>query len=803
MPRSRWLRTLLMFAVLAIVMYILVSLYLPSSHRLIVGVDKRTGYVRRVGAHVTFLPPHRFYRLDFSKREGAAQRDGFIRTESAEHIPVTMSYRVRFSIATTRLPDPRTLVNDGWTAWMGRRVAEAVDAVTRQVSVEELLAPNSRFNQSRDPLRRVVSAHLARSGLNVTAFEIARIEADREALLRNKRAELRRAARGTVGRVAIFAIDGADWDLLSELGADGRIPNLKALMRAGTSGSMQTIQPTVSPMLWTTVATGLPPDRHGVIDFFDRGRNAPVDAYSRRAPALWDIAEAFGRHAMVVNWWTAWPPTSAESFTFDAPVELLPGAIAPQKVTPRARALEIPLQTIGYDQVRRFLNITQAEYDAAVNARDPRDPVNVFRAILAKTWSDHRVAINTYNEQQPTLLMIDYSGTDAVNHLFGPFHPPLRDGVSEENYRRYWPAVANYYAEIDRLIGEWMNLLPADTTVMVVSAHGFRWGKERPRRIPNGAAALSDHRNPGVFIAYGNHVARGEGSHVATLYDLAPTVLAILGLPKAIEMPGNVIGWALSGVAPVDAVRVVSYSEFTNLRPPATGSNIDPRAYQARLQVLGHVHDPSRDASPVAEDEAQPASSAISPAQWGAYAYYNDLGVNLRRQGKRKEAAEAFSKAVQLNPNRPAPYLNLAMVLLDFQQFSNADEMFLTAVQKGLPDAEQWFADYAAWYREHNMTSRAIGILEKGKELFPQSYLIAANLGSALAQGERYTDGLPELERALGLQPSSTLALNNIGMFYARRKDYARALDYWNRSLAIDPRQSQIRSAAEAARSRL
>jgi tetratricopeptide (TPR) repeat protein len=101
------------------------------------------------------------------------------------------------------------------------------------------------------------------------------------------------------------------------------------------------------------------------------------------------------------------------------------------------------------------------------------------------------------------------------------------------------------------------------------------------------------------------------------------------------------------------------------------------------------------------------------------------------------------------------------------------------------------------------MTSRAIGILYKGKQVFPQSYLIAANLGSALAQADRYTEGLPELERALSLQPSSTLVLNNIGTYYAKKNDYARALDFWNRSLSIDPRQPKIREATNAASTHL
>jgi Tfp pilus assembly protein PilF len=806
MFRSRWARALLLLVLLFGTLYVVASLFLPSSRRLIFGVDKRTGRVRMVQSHVTFLPPHAYYRLSFERRSNVAQHSGFVRIESADKVPVTIDYRLRFAVAPDqRLPDARTLVQDGWSAWVGRRVAEAVNAVTEHVPIEDLLAPNSRFNTQRDPLRRTVTAYLAKSGLTVSAFEVARVEADREALLRVKRMQLRREARGVAGRVAIFAIDGADWDLLSELANDGNIPNLKALAKGGITGSVQTIQPTVAPMLWTTVATGLPPDRHGVIDYFDRSRNAPVDGFSRRVPAVWDISEAFGRHSMVVNWWTAWPPTSPDTFTYDVPLEVEPGAVSPSNYQGRVRQLAVPVDTVGYDQVHRFLTVTPADFDNSVRSNDPRDPVNVFRGILAKTWSDHRAAINLYNEQKPLVFMMSYDGTDAVNHLFGPFHPPYREGVSQDQYRKYWAGVTNYYSEIDRLIGEWMQVLPADTTVIVMSAHGFKWAKTRPHAIPTGGAALSDHRNPGVFIAYGNHVAHSGGTHSLTLYDIVPTVLAILGLPKSSEMPGNVVTWAFQDITPVQSVRVVSYSEFLNARPIMTGPSIAPKPYQATLQAIGHLNDPSRNLTPQLEDQDQQQADTtpLPPEQWGRYAFYNNTGIELLKQKKVGDAIGAFSQAIELNPRRPTPHLNLAMALLARQQYTAADEEFLKAVGAGLPNPDQWFCDYAAFYREHDLVSRAIAVLYKGRQVFPQSPLIAANLGSALVAADRFTEGVPELERALGLQPSSTIALNNLGLFYAKHNDYGRALDFWNRSLAIDSRQPQIRVAADAARSRL
>jgi predicted AlkP superfamily phosphohydrolase/phosphomutase/Tfp pilus assembly protein PilF len=805
MLRSRSFRLFALLAGMGAILYLLVSLYLPSSRRLIFGVDKSSGAVRLVQSHVTFLPPYQFYRLTFEKRDGFAQRDGVIRINSKEGVPVTVAYRLRFGIEGARIPDARRLVDDGWSAWIRARVSEAVSAVTSQIPIEELLSPTSKFNSQRDPLRQTVARHLAASGLKVTAFEVARFDVDREALLKAKRAELRRDARSSPMRVAVFALDGADWELLKELADDDRIPNIKALTQGGTTGSVQTIQPTVSPMLWATVATGLPPDRHGVLDFIDHANNQPVSSYDRHAAAAWDNADGFGRPAEVINWWTAWPPAAATSVYFDTPGGLLPNAIYPPTLAARAQSLAVPVETVGYDQAHRFLNITPAEFSTAVNSGNAADPVNLFRGILAKTWSDHRVAINLYNEQKPLLLMMSYDGTDAVNHLFSPYHPPYREGVSESNYRKFWPTVAAYYSEIDRLIGEWMNALPPDTTVILTSAHGFRWGKARPHQMPNGGAALSDHRNPGIFIAYGQHVLPSRAGHAMSIYDIAPTILSLLGLPQSSEMPGHIATWAFRDLTPITSVHVVSYGEFLSEKPIGTTAQLDPKGYQMQLQAVGHLNDPTRNLTPIIEDEEQPAEAAqpLAPEKWGTYAYYNNLGVELRGKGKLRESMEAFEQAVELNPSRPVPYLNLAMARFDRQMYTDADEAFMQAVAKGLPNAERYFVDYASLYRQKQSPSRAIVLLYKGKETFPQSPLIAGNLGSALVAASRFTEGVPELERALGLQPSSTLVLNNLGIFYAKKNDYARALDYWNRSLAIEPRQPPIRDAANAARARL
>jgi predicted AlkP superfamily phosphohydrolase/phosphomutase/Tfp pilus assembly protein PilF len=803
MRRNRFLTTLLILLGFGALFYILVSLFVPSPRRLIFGVDKRSGKIRMAESRIAFLPPHQYYRLNFEIRGGSAAHEGVVVVRSSEGLPVKLTYHLRFGISDRQMPDAKRLVREGWSAWIRARVAEAVSALSTKIPVEELVSPSSRFAAQRSVVRNTVARHLAESGLAVTSFEIERIEVEPEEMLRYKRVQLRRNARGPLGRVAVIGLDGADWELIRELIYDGRMPNLAAMIEAGTTGIVQSVQPPLAPLAWTSLATGLPPDRHGVLDFLQR-EGAVVTSSSRKAPALFDIAPAFGRSTAVVNWWAAWPPTHPDVVVFDTPVDLAPAAIYPSRLGSVVTPVMIPEDTVDFRQISRFVNLTESEFRSSATAGNPRDPVLAMRAILAKTWSDHRAAIALFKRLNPMLTMVLYDGTDDVNHLFGPYHPPRRGSIPFEEYRKYWPTVANYYSEIDRLIGEWIKVLPADTTLMVVSPYGMTWGSSRPAKPPAGSSALAEHRRSGIFVAAGNRVVPSKLRRPLTVYDITPTVLSILGLPQSSEMSGAAPEWLLDGVEPIRTVPMLSYSEVVRPRPVVAGDPPDRGAYLARLLAIGHVVDPRRATAPaVTPDEAIPQQIAVGSPEWGQYAWLNNYAVQLQRQGKTDEAVEAFQKAIDANPGRSTPFLNLAIALAKADQFTSAENVFFAGIERGVGNPVEMILDFAAWHRKEGNGVLAINVLMRGRQLFPDSPEIAANLGSALAAEMRYTDGVAELERALSIQPSSTLVLNNLGLIHVRRNDYARALDYWNRSLAIDPAQPKIRAGVEALRTRL
>ena len=60
-------------------------------------------------------------------------------------------------------------------------------------------------------------------------------------------------------RVLVIGLDGADWQLLDAYRAAGAMPELDRLAREGRSGVLRSLVPPLSPLVWTTIATGVSP----------------------------------------------------------------------------------------------------------------------------------------------------------------------------------------------------------------------------------------------------------------------------------------------------------------------------------------------------------------------------------------------------------------------------------------------------------------------------------------------------------------------------------------------------------------
>jgi hypothetical protein len=71
-------------------------------------------------------------------------------------------------------------------------------------------------------------------------------------------------------RVFVIGFDGMDPTLTSRFMAEGKLPNLQKLANAGTYRTLETTQPSESPVAWASFATGVNPGKHNIFDFLVR-----------------------------------------------------------------------------------------------------------------------------------------------------------------------------------------------------------------------------------------------------------------------------------------------------------------------------------------------------------------------------------------------------------------------------------------------------------------------------------------------------------------------------------------------------
>src|SRR5580704_16612764 len=112
-------------------------------------------------------------------------------------------------------------------------------------------------------------------------------------------------------RVALIGWDAAGWHLIHPLLDAGLMPNLQKLVERGVMGKIATLQPALSPMLWTSIATGKTADQHGVLGFLEpdplAAKARPVSSSARKVKALWNIFHQSGMRSCVLNWFAGHP----------------------------------------------------------------------------------------------------------------------------------------------------------------------------------------------------------------------------------------------------------------------------------------------------------------------------------------------------------------------------------------------------------------------------------------------------------------------------------------------------------------
>jgi len=157
--------------------------------------------------------------------------------------------------------------------------------------------------------------------------------------------------------------------------------------------------------------------------------------------------------------------------------------------------------------------------------------------------------------------------------------------------------------------------------------------------------------------------------------------------------------------------------------------------------------------------EAYRRSIEIEPERSEAH---NNLGNTLLRLGKAREAIDSFDRALQLQPNNPQAFYNRGIALHNLGQFESAVESCRRAVTLDPAFAAAW-NNLGTSLQRLGKLPEALGCLQRAIALTPDSPAAHNNLGSVLQSLNRFTEACDHFQKAIALNPNSAEAHNNLG----------------------------------------
>ena len=603
-----------------------------------------------------------------------------------------------------------------------------------------------------------------------------------------------RRAAGASSPVLFIGLDGLDFEILDRLSAQGRMPNWKRLAAEGYTTRITSFVPILSPVVWTTIATGVGPDKHRVLDFQEvdpkSGQKVPISGVSRAVPAVWNLASAAGRSVGVVGWWATHPAEEVKGFFISdhaSPILYgklsLSGVAFPASLSPGVGQILARDGRVTEADLAPFVDVPAAEISQALGSgQGMENRIVALSRILSATRVYQSVARDLYDRNLPDLMMLYIEGTDEIGHVFAPDTPPRLACVSDEDFRRYQNAVAVYYGVVDRMLGQWMRRAEEDhATLVVQSDHGFKWGEDRPceRSSLNWSTAAYWHRLEGVFAAWGARVRPGKGSGARpTMFDSAPTVLALLGLPADRRMTGHPIAAAFRDL-PSPAKRDLYAGVTVRRVPGGEMSDAERSEYTKKLLALGYL----------SGSEAKPLAPTGGERPGMTEGAWNNLGLYERETlGDLRSAREAFEKALALRPGYHSPMFNLAILYRTQKDGARARDWLFRSFAAGHADPEGTLLGWVNWYEEHGAAAEAVPLLERAVAEFPQNEVFARALGISRFK-RKDCPGAAAVVAPFEQKTSDPATLNSLALFQTclgKRQD---AIVLLERSLALKPDQ--------------
>lgn len=273
-------------------------------------------------------------------------------------------------------------------------------------------------------------------------------------------------------KVLVIGIDGGSWNVLYPMVRQGLLPHLEALLDSGTSGVLLSVDPPMSPSAWASFITGQNPGKHGVFDFAVPAREGYylklVNASMIAQDSLWSVLSQEGRTIGVINVPLTYPPQEVNGF-------IISGMMTPSSDSaftfPRELKQEL-IEQLGAYQIE--LDSVQAGKHISEDflSKHFSDNYDRFFSSLNEMTDIRQRAIKYLMTTRPwDFFMAVIVGTDRMQHYLWDYL--ANDFADNDPRAAIRESALSYFKKVDSIVGDLVGLVDDDTTVIVVSDHGF------------------------------------------------------------------------------------------------------------------------------------------------------------------------------------------------------------------------------------------------------------------------------------------------------------------------------------------
>jgi tetratricopeptide (TPR) repeat protein len=638
-------------------------------------------------------------------------------------------------------------------------------------------------------------------------------------------------ARALRGRVVVLGIDAFDWQVYREISRSRRLPNIERLISDGATGDLVSMEPLVSPMIWTTMATGVEPPAHGIVDFLMKdaatGEDVPITSAMRRVPALWNMVTRYGGSAGFIGWLGTFPAEAVKGFmvsdrvgyhifdprwqkgaSYEAGGEradlTVPGLTYPDSLLGEIRPLVRSADQIRYRTVAAYIKVQPEDLASDAKTFDPLDLPRNLRVALASNATYEAIARYTYDKFRPDLFSVYLDLVDNACHLFMKHMAPHTADVPDRDAARYGQAVAQAYAHVDSVIGRWLEAIDSETTLMVISDHGFKSGDLRPAApsVIGAPAATAWHRMAGAIALYGKNVKRGATMSGARIIDVCPTILSLAGLPTAKDMPGVVLEdafepeWVASrkAIEPID-----TYGARTDIAASPRNRE-EEQAILERLKALGYVGSGPTDLSKLAHSHFIKGEFDKAIEIWNEMLSRDPSNLDvmvsmanaLIQKGDLDRAYTVLRDAVKQDPGHLPSQNMLALYHINVGHLDEATRISAQVIARDPKNAEAYF-NLGVVYDLQGRYDQALPAFQRSVELRGDFDQARINLGNAYLRKGNLAQARAQFEKALEINPGSTDAWYSLGKVLHTSGQPDEAVRAYREALKLAPAFSPAR----------